>query len=402
MNSKKKTRAAAPSVPQKLQAPGASQYAELLGEIKQRIRHAQARAWMVVNAELIRLYWLIGQVIDHRQQQEGYGTAVIPRLARDLHNELPEEKGFSERNIKRMLAFYRLYPDAALDAELVPQPVAQAGTLPPDKATLPAEGFSAPLLLALPWGHHALLMEKVKDATARQWYMQAAIDNGWSRYLLQDHIQAASHQRAGKAASNFSLRLPAPDSAMVQQTLKDPYLFDFLTLEVPFHERELETGLMAHLQKFLLELGQGFAFVGRQYRVELGEQDFYIDLLFYHLKLRCYVVIDLKRGAFKPEYAGKMSFYCSVVNDRLRHGDDKPTIGLILCQQHNRVLAEYTLRGMDSPIGVSSYELTRALPAELESSLPSVDQIELELAGPHAPAEAPTPVDLKAGPRSAT
>jgi predicted nuclease of restriction endonuclease-like (RecB) superfamily len=359
----------------------ASQYAELLGEVKQRIRHAQARAWMAVNAEMIRLYWRIGQVIDSRQRQEGYGTAVIPRLARDLHNELPEEKGFSERNIKRMLAFYRLYPNAALDAELVPQPVAQATALPVGGGdqSLPDGEFPAALLLAVPWGHHAVLMEKVKDAVARQWYMRAAVENGWSRYLLTDHIQAASYRRAGQAASNFSLRLPAPDSALVQQTLKDPYLFDFLTLEEPFHERELETGLIAHLEKFLLELGQGFAFVGRQYHVDLGEQDFYIDLLFYHLKLRCFVVIDLKRGAFKPEYAGKMSFYCNVVNDRLRHGDDKPTIGLILCQQHNRVLAEYTLRGMDNPIGVSSYELTRALPAELQTSLPSIEQIEREL-----------------------
>ena len=365
MSNSKKVNTTVAKIPEKLQAAEASQYADLVGEIKQRIRHAQTRAWMAVNAELIRLYWCIGQVIDRRQQQEGYGTAVLPRLARDLHNELPEEKGFSERNIKRMLAFFRLYPDAALDSELVPQAVAQV--------------FSAPLLLALPWGHHAVLMEKVKDSAARQWYMQAALDSGWSRYLLQDHIQANSHQRAGKVANNFSLRLPAPDSGLVQQTLKDPYLFDFLTLETSFHERELETGLMAHMQKFLLELGQGFAFVGRQYRVELGEQDFYIDLLFYHLKLRCYVVIDLKRGAFKPEYAGKMSFYCSVVNDWLRHSDDKPTIGLILCQQHNRVLAEYTLRSMDNPIGVSSYELTRALPTELESSLPSIEQIEREL-----------------------
>lgn len=224
-------------------------------------------------------------------------------------------------------------------------------------------------------------MEKVKDAVARQWYMRAAADNGWSRELLQNHIDGNSHRRTGSAASNFALRLPVPDSAMVQQTVKDPYLFDFLTLQEPFHERELETGLMVHLQKFLLELGQGFAFVGRQYHVDVGDQDFYIDLLFYHLRLRCYVVIDLKRGAFKPEYAGKMSFYCSVVNDRLRHGDDKPTIGLILCQQHNRVLAEYTLRSMDSPIGVSSYELTRALPTDLKSSLPSVEEIERELTG---------------------
>lgn len=364
-------------------------YAELLGEIRQRIRHAQARAWMAVNADMIRLYWSIGQVIDRRQQQEGYGTAVIPRLSRDLHNELPEEKGFSERNIKRMLAFYRLYPRAVLDSELVPQPVAQAA-LPPTGAAdallsvppaTPGVDFSAALLLAIPWGHHAVLMEKVKDAAARQWYMCAAVDNGWSRYRLQEHIDSDSHRRTGRAASNFALRLPAPDSAMVQQTLKDPYLFDFLTLQESFHERELETGLMVHLQKFLLELGQGFAFVGRQYHVDLGDQDFYIDLLFYHLRLRCYVVIDLKRGAFKPEYAGKMSFYCSVVNDRLRHGDDKPTVGLILCQQHNRVLAEYTLRSMESPIGVSSYELTRALPADMKSSLPSVEDIERELTG---------------------
>ena len=367
----------------------APQYAQLLGEIKQRIRHAQARAWMAVNAEMIRLYWRIGQVIDSRQQQEGYGTAVIPRLARDLHNELPQEKGFSERNIKRMLAFYRLYPHVAVDAELVPQPVAQLAARTGGATSLPlaVEEFPAALLLAVPWGHHAVLMEKVKDAAARQWYMRAAVENGWSRYLLLDHIQAASHRRAGQAASNFSLRLPEPDSALVQQTLKDPYLFDFLTLEEPFHERELETGLIAHLEKFLLELGQGFAFVGRQYHVDLGEQDFYIDLLFYHLKLRCYVVIDLKRGSFKPEYAGKMSFYCSVVNDQLRHGDDKPTIGLILCQQHNRVLAEYTLRGMDNPIGVSSYELTRALPAELQTSLPSIEQIERELAGDDSTAD---------------
>jgi predicted nuclease of restriction endonuclease-like (RecB) superfamily len=261
--------------------------------------------------------------------------------------------------------------------------VAQAATGAGGATNLlpPAADFSAALLLAVPWGHHAVLMEKVKDATARQWYMLAAVENGWSRELLQDHIQAASHRRTGQAASNFTLRLPEPDSALVQQTLKDPYLFDFLTLEKPFHERELETGLIVHLEKFLLELGQGFAFVGRQYHVDLGEQDFYIDLLFYHLKLRCFVVVDLKRGAFKPEYAGKMSFYCSVVNDRLRHADDKPTVGLILCQQHNRVLAEYTLRGIDSPIGVSSYELTRALPAELETSLPSVEQIERELGG---------------------
>ena len=218
----------------------------------------------------------------------------------------------------------------------------------------------------------------------RQWYMRAAIENGWSRNILLMQIETAAHQRQGRVASNFALRLPSPDSDLVQQTLKDPYLFDFLTLEASFHERELETGLIAHLEKFLLELGQGFAFVGRQFHLDLGGDDFYIDLLFYHLKLRCYVVIDLKRGDFKPEYAGKMNFYCNVVDDKLRHETDKPTMGLILCQKSNRVLAEYALRGMDKPIGVSSFELTRALPKTLQSSLPSIEQIERELGGGQA------------------
>jgi len=360
-------------------------YPTLLADIKHRVRHAQTRAVLSVNAELIRLYWSVGRLIETRQQREGYGTAVIPRLARDLHNDLPGIKGFSERNINRMLAFYRSYPDLALDAEVLPQPVAKPGAgsaaeLVPQPVAQ-AQGIPPSLLLSLPWGHHALLMEKVKDLAARQWYMHAAIENGWSRNILLMQIEAAAHQRQGKAVSNFALRLPAPESDLVQQTLKDPYLFDFLTLEAGFHERELETGLIAHLEKFLLELGQGFAFVGRQYHVDLGEKDFYIDLLFYHLKLRCYVVIDLKRGDFKPEYAGKMNFYCNVVDGRLRHEADKPTIGLILCQQPDRILAEYALRGIDKPIGVSSFELTRALPETLQSSLPSIEEIERELGG---------------------
>lgn len=353
-------------------------YAGLLGDIKQRVRHAQTRAVLAVNAELIRLYWEIGALIANRQKQEGWGAAVIPRLAADLHNELPEEKGFSERNIKRMLAFYREYPLV----DFVPQAVAQSGATP----EVPQAGalFEAALLQAIPWGHHAELMAKVKDLPTRRWYMQAAVQNGWSRNILVMQIESAAHYRQGCAVSNFASCLPAPESDLVQQTLKDPYLFDFLTLKSGFHERELETGLVAHMEKFLLELGQGFAFVGRQYHLDIGNQDFYIDLLFYHLKLRCYVVIELKRGDFKPEYAGKMNFYCNVVDDQLRHETDQPTIGLILCQQPNCVLAEYALRGVDKPIGVSSYELTRALPENLESSLPSIEQIERELQGGEA------------------
>lgn len=352
-------------------------YSGLITDIKQRVRHAQTRAVLAVNAELIQLYWEIGALIDRRQQQEGWGSSVIPRLARDLHNELPEEKGFSERNIKRMLAFYREYPHL----DFVPQAVAQMAA--PSNMQVLAACFPAELMRSIPWGHHAELMAKVKDHATRQWYMQATLHHGWSRNILLMQIETAAHHRQGRAGTNFAKRLPPPDSDLVQQTLKDPYLFDFLTLESGFHERELETGLMTHLEKFLLELGQGFAFVGRQYHLDIGDTDFYIDLLFYHLKLRCYVVIELKRGGFKPEYAGKMNFYCNIVDDQLRHETDKPTIGLILCQQPDRVLAEYALRGIDKPIGVSSFELTRALPKTLESSLPSIEQIERELEGNH-------------------
>jgi predicted nuclease of restriction endonuclease-like (RecB) superfamily len=292
-----------------------------------------------------------------------------------LHNELPEEKGFSERNIKRMLAFYREYSTVAI----VPQAVAQLE--PEPKVPQAVALFTAELILSIPWGHHDVLMSRVKDLTARRWYMQAAIENGWSRNVLVIQIEAATHLRQGRVVSNFDRRLPAPESDMAQQTLKDPYLFDFLTLEPGFHERELEVGLVRHLEKFLLELGQGFAFVGRQYHLDIGDDDFYIDLLFYHLRLRCFVVIDLKRGEFKPEYAGKMNFYCSVVDDLLRHETDNQTIGLILCQQPNRILAEYALRGMNKPIGVSGFELTRALPESLQSNLPTIEQIEKELEG---------------------
>jgi predicted nuclease of restriction endonuclease-like (RecB) superfamily len=224
-------------------------------------------------------------------------------------------------------------------------------------------------------------MEKVKDLPTRLWYMQQTIEQGWSRDTLAAMIKSKAHERRGKAVSNFAARLPSPQSEFARQLLKDPYLFDFLTIEEPFHERELETGLVKHLEKFLIELGSGFAFVGRQYHLEVSDKDFYLDLLFYHLKLRCFIVIELKKGDFKPEYAGKMNFYCSAVDDLLRNRTDQPTIGLILCQTKDRILAEYTLRDIHKPIGISDYELTRALPENLKSSLPTVEEIEAELGG---------------------
>lgn len=235
-----------------------------------------------------------------------------------------------------------------------------------------------PSVAQLPWAHNVLLMA-VKDEAVRGWYAAQALGHGWSRNVLKLQIDSQAHARQGKLTSNFAARLP-PQSDLAQQSLKDPYIFDFLALDADFRERELEAGLVRHLEKFLLELGQGFAFVGRQYPLTVGENDSYIDLLFYHLKLRCFVVIELKRGEFKPEYAGKLNFYCNVVDDTLRHDADAPTIGLMLCQGKDSLLAEYALRGIDKPIGVASYELTRSLPPALQSALPSIEAIEAELA----------------------
>jgi predicted nuclease of restriction endonuclease-like (RecB) superfamily len=331
-------------------------YTTLLAEIKSRIAQAQTRAVLAVNAELIRLYWQIGQLLAARQTQAGWGKGVIPRLVQDIRNELPELKGFSERNLKLMDQFYNIYPNLFNNTQI-----------------------GQPLVAQLPWAHNVLLMQALKDEATRHWYMEQVLTHGWSRNILKLQVESRVHLRQGRAINNFQQRLPAPQSDLVQQALKDPYIFDFLTLEPLFHERELETGLIQHLEKFLLELGQGFAFVGRQYHLTVGDSDFYPDLLFYHLKLRCYVVIELKRGDFKPEYAGKLNFYCNVVDDTLRHPQDAATIGLILCQGKDNVLAEYALRGIDKPIGISSYELTRSLPATLASALPSIEMLEAEL-----------------------
>ena len=360
-------------------------YAGLLAEIKGRIQTAQTRAVLAVNGELIRLYWQIGELLAARQALEGWGAGVIPQLSSDLRNELPEVKGFSERNIGLMLQFYRAYPALFNAEEAISQQV--GAKLPPP--TTPPYAIAQPAVAQLPWAHNVLLMQSVKDEPVRAWYAGQALSEGWSRNVLKMQIASRAHERQGNAVSNFAARLPAPHSDLVQQALKDPYVFDFLTLQTGFHERELETSLLRHLEKFLLELGQGFAFVGRQYRLTVGDEEFYIDLLFYHLQLRCYVVIELKRGDFKPEYAGKLNFYCNVVDDTLRHATDAPTIGLMLCQGKNRVLAEYALRGIDKPIGIADYEFTRALPESLESALPSIESLEAELA--NAPELDPKP-----------
>lgn len=362
-------------------------YGELLTAVKVRIRQAQTRAALSANREMLALYWDIGRMIVEKQASEGWGTRVLRRLAQDLKNELPTVKGFSERNLKRMAQFYREYPSlieigpplvAQLDASADLDEKGPPAVAPKASSGNPSEQIRG-LVTQLPWAHNMLLIQKVKSLPTRLWYMRQAVEQGWSRNVLQMMIESNAHQRQGRAVTNFEERLPLQQSDLARQTIKDPYLFDFLTLDEPFRERELEIGLVRHLEKFLIELGAGFAFVGRQYHLAVDDDDFYLDLLFYHLKLRCFVVIDLKVGAFRPDYAGKMNFYLNLVDDKLKHESDNPSIGLILCRDKKKILAEYALRGMRNPIGVSEYELTRALPEEMKSSMPTIEEIEAEL-----------------------
>jgi predicted nuclease of restriction endonuclease-like (RecB) superfamily len=329
-------------------------YVELLGGIKERIRSAQLRASLAVNCEMVLLYWQIGREILGRQEQEGWGTKVIDRLATDLRRFFPDMTGLSSRNLKYMRAFAAAWPEEVIVQQLVAQ---------------------------IPWGHNVRLLDYVKSHTEREWYIKKAIESGWSRSVLVHWIESDLYERQGKAQTNFERTLPALDSDLARETLKDPYSFEFLTLADDAEERALQKGLLEHIQRFLVELGAGFAFVGQQYPLEVGGEDFFIDLLFYHLKLRCYIIVELKTTPFKPEYAGKMNFYLSAVDDLLRHPDDKPSIGIILCKGRNRVVAEYALRDLAKPVGVSSYitRLVESLPPALRGSLPSPKELEAEL-----------------------
>lgn len=331
-------------------------YAAWFAEIKGRIHGERLRLVLASNSVMVLLYWDIGQSILQKQAEQGYGTKVIDRLAADLRQAFPDMKGFSPRNLKYMRAF----ATAWLDRELVQRTVAQ-----------------------LSWGQNIVLLEKLTEGDDRLWYAARTLEHGWSRDVLGLQIRGQAHLRHGKAQNNFPATLPPPASDMAVQVFKDPYLFDFLGADAPRREQQLEQGLIDHIQKFLLELGQGFAFVGRQVHLEIGDDDFYLDLLFYHLKLRCYVVIELKARKFEPGDGAQLGMYMTAVNRLLAHPDDKPTLGLLLVREKNRVLVEYALAGSTHPISVAEWEtqLTRALPQELEGSLPTIEQIEAELSG---------------------
>ena len=336
-----------------------SGYSEFIVSLKEKVRSAQLRASFAVNRELIRLYWEIGKDLIERQNKSEWGAKTVERIARDLQNEFPGIEGFSRANLFRMKAFYEAY-------KIVAQAVRLLEDLP---------------IFSIPWGHNVAIFQQLKNDTERLWYANMTLEEGWSRDELLGAIKSQWFKRYGKAITNFATSLPHPQSHLAQQTLKDPLLFDFLELTKEHIEKDLEDGLLDHIEKFIRELGKGFTFYGRQVPLEVGGQNFYIDLLLYNVNLRCFFVIDLKATDFKPEYVGKMNFYLTAVDELLKHKTDQPSIGLLICKQKNNFIAEYALRGIIKPVGVVEYEtqLTNALPQKFQGKLPTVAEIEEEL-----------------------
>jgi len=333
-----------------------SDYKSFLSEIKSRIASSQIKAAIAVNEELLRLYWDLGRMILEKQKASSWGDGLLAQISADLKSEFPEVKGFSKRNLELIRQWYRFWSyDDVIAKQLVSQ------------------------LFKIPWGHHIAIITKIKNSEEAIFYLQKTIEYGYSRAVLIHQIESCLYGREGKAITNFATTLSKPDSDLAQQTLKDPYVFDFLTMREDYDERELESSLVAHVTKFLLELGAGFSYIGRQYKLEVADEEFYIDLLFYHVRLHCYVVVELKTGKFKPEYAGKLSFYVSAVDGILKSEYDNPTIGILICKSKNDTVVEYALKDINKPIGVSEYVLMKSLPNEFKSSLPTIEEIEIEL-----------------------
>jgi predicted nuclease of restriction endonuclease-like (RecB) superfamily len=329
-------------------------YGEWFSDIKSRIYAARQRAALAVNTEMLQVYWRIGRDIIDKQENQGWGTKVVERLSHDLRKEFPDLGGFSQANLRYMRSFAREWPEDAIRQQAVGE---------------------------LPWGHNIVLLTKIKDRALRLAYAEAAVEFGWSRNVLATHIQSQRIERKGRAVTNFERVLPKAESDLARESLKDPYRLDFLGLGDGAEEREIEATLTGHITNFLLELGAGFAFVGRQVHLEVGGDDFYVDLLFYHLTLRRYVVVELKADKFRPEHLGQLGFYMTAVDELLGHETDASAIGLLLCRHRNEVVAEYALRDATQPVGIAEYELVEGLPDQLQTALPSIEQIERELGG---------------------
>ena len=347
-------------------------YNQLLASIKQQVQTAHSRAALTINSALVQLYWSMGKMIAENQTLFEGRNNYVEQLAKDLRSAFPDVKGFSRSNLFYVRSFYQFYS--------VQQPAGLSESLERhgEISVQQPAGLNQELL-SVPWGHHMVLLNKVKSVDEAHFYLQHTIENNWSRTILTLQIEQNLYARQGKAITNFQQTLPEKQANMAVQLLKDPYNFSFLTLEPSVQELDIEKQLTEHIAKFLLELGKGFAFIGRQYPLQVGEKDYRLDLLFYHIRLRCFVVIDLKIVEFEPEFAGKMNFYLSVVDDQLKTPDDQPSIGIILCKNKDKVEVEYALQGMNKPIGVSEYNVMQSLPGELKSVLPTVEEFENEL-----------------------
>lgn len=336
-----------------------AEYKQWLTELKHKVASSQQKAVVKVNTELLTLYWQLGEEIVARQQQAAWGDKLLAQLSQDLMAEFPQMKGFSKRNLEHVRRWYLFWCG---DDAIAKQAVAQ--------------------LVQIPWGHNIHIISKCQTTDEAAYYVSNTLAHGWSRNVLVHQIESGLWQRDGQALHNFEQRLPAAQSELAIQTLKDPYIFDFLSLGKNHSERELEQGLVKHITQFLLELGAGFAYIGKQYPLHVGERDFYIDLLFYHVHLHCYIVIELKLGDFEPEHAGKLNFYIKAVDEQLAKAGDAPTIGLLLCKTKDKLVAEYALSGIDKPMGIAEYRLTQQLPDSLKDELPSVEML-AQLGGDH-------------------
>lgn len=336
------------------------QYISWILDLKQKIQQSQIKAAIQVNSALIEMYWDLGKEISERNFENSYGSGFFSQLSKGLRTEFPEIKGFSESNLKYCKRFYLFYnQDDENRQQLIDE-------------------LSDHIFL-IPWGHHVTLITKCKDPKEAHFYIKKTIENGWSRAILLNMISGKLIDTQGKAITNFSKTLPDYESDLIRETLKDPYVFDFINVTESYKERELENALVENISKFLIELGSGFAFVGKQVEISVGDQSFFIDLLFYHIKLKRYIVIELKTGHFQPEFAGKLNFYVTAVDKQMRDENDNASIGMIICKDKNEIIAEYSLTDLHKPLGISSYELKKILPENLRSHLPSIEDVEKEL-----------------------
>ena len=365
-----------------------NKYQQILNGLKEKIRQARFKAALTVNAQLLSIYWEVGQTIIQQENEDGWGAKTIERLSVDLKTEFEDMKGLSVRNLRYMREFAKAYPHFSILQPLVAK-------LPKTKKLKTESEFLQPLVAKIPWTHHTSILDSIKEKEERLFYLQKTLENGWSKSVLSLQIDNKLFERQGKSINNFENALPAIDSDLAKETFKSSYVFDFLTFSEEAKERDVERALIQHLKKFMLELGRGFSYVGNQFNLVVEGDDYFLDLLFYNIHLKCYVVFELKIGDFKPEFTGKLNFYTNTVNEEIKGKDDKPTIGILLCKTPNKTVVKYSLQGIKSPIGVSEYQLASALPKQLKGEMPTIEELEKEIEDEYT--ELQKPVDKKIG-----